>query len=139
MRGEKSETEVPAEFSAELVFPGGSSGSFYCSFLTGTQQWAHISGTKGNAFLSDFVLPHFGCEVSFGIENPAFVVNGCDFHMQSRSRRVVAYEYDSGHLPAQEINMFETFNRIVLDRKMDPYWGDIALATQRVMDQLFVS
>ena len=138
MRGEKSETEVPAEFSAELVFPGGSSGSFYCSFLTGNQQWAHISGTKGNAFLSDFVLPHFGCEVSFGIENPAFVVNGCDFHMQARSRRVVANEYDSGHSPAQEINMFETFNRIVLDRKLDPHWGDIALATQRVMDQLFV-
>jgi predicted dehydrogenase len=138
MRGEKSETEVPAEFSAELVFPGGSSGSFYCSFLTGNQQWAHISGTKGNAFLSDFVLPHFGCEVSFGIENPAFLVNGCDFHMQARSRRVIANEYDSGHSPSQEINMFETFSRIVLDRKLEPHWGDIALATQRVMDQLFV-
>jgi predicted dehydrogenase len=139
IRGEKSASEVPAEFSAELIFPGGSSGSFYCSFLTGNQQWAHISGTKGNAFLPDFVLPHFGCEVSFDIENPTFVVNGCDFHMQEHTRRLVINEYSSGHAPAQEINMFETFNRIVLDKKLDPFWGDIALSTQRVLDQLFVS
>jgi len=138
MRGEKSATQVPAEFSAELFFPNGSSGSFYCSFLAGNQQWAHISGTKGNAWLSDFVLPHYGCEVSFFIEKPTFVVNVCDFHMQEHSRRVVANEYGSGNAPAQEINMIETFNQIVLDRKLDPFWGDIALATQRVMDQLFV-
>ena len=106
--------------------------------MTGNQQWAHISGTKGNAFLSDFVLPHYGSEVRFTVENPTFVVNGCDFHMQERSRRLVVNEYDSGHAPAQEINMFETFNRMVLDRKLDPFWGDIALKTQRVMDQLFL-
>ena len=137
LRGEKSESDVPAEFSAELLFPGGSSGSFYCSFLTGNQQWAHISGTKGNAFVSDFVLPHFGCEVAFAVEKPTFVVNGCDFHMQEHTRRVVAHEYATGNPPAQEINMFETFNQIVLERKIDPFWGDIALMTQRVMDQLF--
>ncbi|MEQ1829888.1 MAG: Gfo/Idh/MocA family oxidoreductase, partial [Pirellula sp.] len=50
----------PVDFSAELTFPNGSTGSFFCSFTTGNQQWAHISGTKGNVFLRDFVLPHFG-------------------------------------------------------------------------------
>ena len=138
-KGGKSESEVPTEFSAELIFPDGSSGSFYCSFLTGNQQWAHISGTKGNAFLKDFVLPHYGSEVSFDVENPAFVVNGCDFHMQEHTRRKIVNEYASGHSPAQEINMFETFNTMVLDGKLDPFWGDIALATQRVMDQLLAS
>ena len=139
MRGEKSQTEVPAEFSAELQFPGGSTGSFYCSFITGNQQWAHVSGTKGNAFMPDFVLPHFGCEVSFDIEKPTFVVNGCDFHMQEHTRSNIVEEYASGHAPAQEINMFETFNKIVLERKPDPFWGDISLATQRVLDQLFAA
>jgi predicted dehydrogenase len=137
--GGGSESKIPTEFSAELIFPGGSSGSFYCSFLTGNQQWAHISGTNGNAYLKDFVLPHYGSEVSFDVENPAFVVNGCDFHMQEHTRRTIANEYASGHSPAQEINMFETFNKIVLGGKLDPFWGDIALATQRVMDQLLKS
>ncbi len=139
MRGEKSETTVPAEFSAELLFPGGSTGSFYCSFIAGNQQWAHISGTKGNAFMPDFVLPHYGCEVSFDIEKPTFLVNGCDFHMQEHTRRVIVDEYASGHAPAQEINMFETFNKIVLSREVDPFWGDISVATQRVLDQLFAA
>jgi predicted dehydrogenase len=139
MRGETSQTEVPAEFSAELQFPGGSTGSFYCSFITGNQQWAHISGTKGNAFMPDFVLPYFGCEVSFDIEKPMFVVKGCDFHMQAHTRSHIVEEYATGHAPAQEINMFETFNKIVLDRKPDPFWGEISLSTQRVLDQLFAA
>jgi len=137
MRGENSVTEVPSEFSAELQFPNGCTGSFYCSFVTGNQQWAHISGSKGNAFMADFVLPHFGCEVSFQIEKPTFNINGCDFHMQEHTQRVPVLEYASGHSPAQEINMFETFNRIVLSRAVDPFWCDISMATQRVMDQLF--
>jgi len=138
-KGGESESEVPTEFSAELAFPDRSTGSFYCSFATGNQQWAHISGTKGNAFLKDFVLPHYGSEVSFEIEQPTFVVDGCDFHMQEHTRRQIVNEYASGHDPAQEINMFETFNKIVLEGKLDPFWGDIALATQRVMDRLLAT
>ena len=137
LRGENSGVAVPAEFSGELVFPGGTSGSFYCSFITGNQQWAHISGTKGNVFIPDFVLPHYGCEVSFDIEKPTFEINGCDFHMQEHTKRVAVGEYASGHAPAQEINMFETFNQIVLTRELNPFWGDISLATQRVLDSLF--
>ncbi len=138
-KGGSSPTDVPTEFSAELDFPGGSTASFYCSFVTGVQQWAHISGTKGNAFMKDFVLPHYGSEVSFDVEKPDFLVNGCDFHMQEHTRRTKVNEYDSGHSPAQEINMLEAFNQIVLEGKLDPFWGDIALSTQRVMDQLFES
>src|SRR5262249_35915248 len=48
---------VPMEFSGELFFPGGVSGSFYCSFRTQNQQWAHVSGTGGSVHVPDFVLP----------------------------------------------------------------------------------
>lgn len=139
VRGENSQADVPAEFSAELQFPNGSTGAFYCSFVTGNQQWAHLSGTKGNAFLADFVLPHFGSEVSFQIEKPTFNISGCDFHMQEHTQRICVQEYASGHSPAQEINMIEAFNSIVLSKAINPFWSDIALATQRVMDQLFAA
>jgi predicted dehydrogenase len=133
-----SETTVPADFSAELAFANGSTGSFYCSFLTGNQQWAHISGTHGNIFLKDFVLPNFGSEVSFDLENPRFEIHGCDFHMQEHTRRIRVEEYASGYAPSQEINMFERFNQIVLSKKLEPHWGEIAMATQVVIDQLFM-
>lgn len=136
-KGAASEGTVPAEFSAELQFANGVSGSFYCSFQTGNQQWAHVSGTKGNVFVKDFVLPHFGCEASFDVENPEFVASACDFHMMEHTQRVAVREYASGFAPAQEINMFDTFNQIVQTKKLDPHWGQIALTTQRVLDQLF--
>jgi predicted dehydrogenase len=137
LRGAKSEGSVPADFSAELAFPNGSTASFYCSFVSGHQQWAHISGTKGNAFVRDFVLPTFGNEVSFDVEQPHFAINGCDFHMQEHTQRISVAEYASGYAPAQEINMIEALNQIVLNKKLDPHWGQISLATQRVLDELY--
>lgn len=135
--GEGSEQSVPAEFSAELDFPNGSTGSFYCSFVTQNQQWAHISGTEGYARLDDFVLPFFGSEVAFEVSQPHFEIRGCSFHMQQHSERIAVPEYDSGFYPAQEINMIERFQSIVASKKLEPVWGDVCLKTQRVMNELF--
>src|ERR1043166_9599266 len=51
---------VPVEFSGCMVYPDGVSASFYCSFRTENQQWAHVSGTRGHLKVDDFVLPFFG-------------------------------------------------------------------------------
>ena len=139
LKGKGSEQPVPAAFSAEMTFPNGSTGGFYCSFLSSHQQWVHINGTKGNAVVNDFVLPNFSSEVAFQVEQPQFVANVCDFHMQEHSKRISVNEYASGYAPAQEINMIDTFNRIVLSKKLDPHWGEISLKTQQVLDQLFYS
>lgn len=139
LQGAKSEDQVPAEFSAELDFADGSTASFYCSFLTENQQWVHVSGTKGYARLDDFVLPFFGSEVAYEVSQPFFNVQGCSFHMQQHTTRQSVREYDSGFSPAQEINMFETFQKIVETKQLDPAWGDICLKTQQVMNQLLQS
>lgn len=135
--GSKSKGPVPVDFSAEMTFPNGSTAGFYCSFTTGNQQWVHISGTRGNLVVQDFVLPFFGDEVAFEVAQPEYQIRGCDFHMHARNRRVSVQEYDSGFAPSQEINMINAFGKIVLSKKLDPSWGEISLATQRVMDQLF--
>lgn len=137
LKGDGSDNEVPGEFSADLDFANGSTASFYCSFVTRDQQWAHISGTAGSAKLDDFVLPFFGSEVSFETSQPQFDVNGCSFHMKNRVEKHRVYEYDSGFAPAQEINMFERFQKIVESKTLEPSWGEICLKTQRVMDALF--
>ena len=125
---------VPVEFSGELFFAGGVSASFYCSFLTENQQWAHVSGTSGSVHVPDFVLPFFGCESAFEANRPVFNVRGCSFHMESHARRHAVAEYSDGTTDAQETNMIRTFSDRVLSGKLDPAWGEIALKTQLVLD-----
>jgi predicted dehydrogenase len=126
--------KVPFEMSGELLFPGNVSAAFYCSFQAENQQWAHVSGTKGFIHVPDFVLPFFGDEVRFEVTNSVFEVEGCDFDMQRRTRTVAVPEYSNSHGTAQEARMFRTFSTLVTTGRLDRRWGEIALATQRVMD-----
>ncbi|QJX00646.1 Gfo/Idh/MocA family protein [Frigoriglobus tundricola] len=130
---------VPLEFSAELFFPGGVSASFYCSFNTELQQWAHVSGTKGSVAVRDFVLPFYGCESEFVADRPVFNVKGTSYHWESHPKRFAVTEYSDGTPDAQETNMICTFSGLALSGKLDPTWPEIALKTQLVMDACLAS
>jgi predicted dehydrogenase len=126
--------KVPFEVAGELLFPGGVSAAFYCSFQTENEQWAMVSGTKGLVHVPDFVLPFFGDEVRFEVTNSVFEVRGCDFDMRRRTRPVVVPEYSNSHETAQESNLFRTFSTLATSGRPDRRWGELALATQVVMD-----
>src|SRR5204862_4737880 len=102
------------DFSAELIFPGGVSSSFYCSFVAENQQWAVISGTQGYLEMADFVLPIVGNEVSFDWRTFEFKVKGCDFRMESHNRPIGIPEHSHGEQDAQETNMIRNFSAQVL-------------------------
>jgi predicted dehydrogenase len=125
---------VPFEVSGELLFPGGASAAFYCSFQAENQQWANVSGTRGLVHVPDFVLPFFGDELRFEVTNSVFDIRHCDFDMQRRSRSVVVPEYSNSHPTAQEANLFRTFSTLVTNGRLDRHWGEVALVTQVVMD-----
>jgi predicted dehydrogenase len=129
-----SPAPVATDFSAELFYADGVSARLYCSFRTANEQWAHVSGTKGSLYVPDFVLPHYGSEVAFDVLNPAFNVRGCDFNMEEHTRRVAVPEYSNSDESSQEANMFRHFAQLSLSGKLDPYWGEIALKTQQVLD-----
>jgi predicted dehydrogenase len=131
---------VPMEFSGDLFFPGGASASFFCSYRTGNQQWAHVSGTHGYLHVPDFVVPFYGNEVSFEVNAPILRVRSCcDFNMESYPRRLAVYEYSNGRPNAPETNMIRTFAQIVTSDERQPRWGEQALATQQVLDALLCS
>ena len=130
---------VPMEFSGELLWANGVSASFYCSFNTELQQWAHVSGTKGSISVPDFVLPFFGCESQFIADRPVFNVKGTTYHWESHPKRFAVTEYSDGAPDAQETNMIRTFSGLALSGKIDPVWPDIALKTQVVMDACLAS
>ncbi len=132
--------QVPMEFSAEMLFPGGESASFFCSFRTGNQQWANVSGTHGYLHIPDFVVPFYGNEVSFETNAPALRDRSyCDFGMESYPRRLSVHEYSNGMANAQESNMIRTFAQIVTSGQLQARWGGQALATQQVLDALLCS
>jgi predicted dehydrogenase len=137
LQGQGSPHPVPMEFSAELLFDNGVSASFYVSFATEHQQWCHISGERGSIWLDDFVLPCYGSNVGYELIQPEFVTDVCDFHMHKRSQRFSVAEYDSGHSPSQEINMFDNFHELLKRSSPDESWGRITLQTQQVLDAVF--
>src|SRR5208282_3619450 len=104
-----SDAPVPTEFSGELFFAGEVSSSFYCSFLTQTEQWAILSGDKGHLRVPDFVLPFSGSQIGFETANPVFEVKGCDFELRPHVRRWDLDEHSHGDPSAQEARLFRHF------------------------------
>jgi predicted dehydrogenase len=139
VHGTNSPASVPAEFSGELLFDNGVSSSFYCSFLTHDEQWAAISGTKGYLWVPDFVVPFFGSETSFHVNNAMHNVSGCDHNMESHWRRFAVPEYSNSHATAQETNLFRNFANQVRSGRLNETWPGIALKTQQVMNACFDS
>lgn len=129
---------VPVEFSAELFFPGVTA-SLYNSFRTHHQQWANISGTNGYLYVQDFVLPFFGAETRFQINNAEFIEDGCDFSMERRARTIALNEYSNSGRTSQEANLVRNFSALVLRGKPDEFWPRIALQTQAVLDACWKS
>lgn len=127
---------VPTEFSGEMYFDDAISGTFYCSFLNGDQQWAHVSGTAGHVVIPDFVLPYRGSELSFTVRNPQFEVEGCEFNMEPRARSIGVNEFSNGHESAQEVNLFRNFSSQVQSGELNEEWPMMALKTQEVMEQM---
>ena len=125
---------VPTELSAELFFENGVSATFYNSFLTETQQWVHVGGTQGSLRVDDFVLPHPGGRLDITVSHPNFVVNGCKFTMEKHLNEHSVNEEHSNHPDAQETKLFRNFARLALRGTPDPFWPEVALKTQRILD-----
>lgn len=139
LQGSFSSASVPGEFSAELLFPEGISASLYCSFVTGMQQLARVSGTAGYVQLDDFVLPYHASELSFKRSQPVFLEDGCDRIMEQHDRRYAVREFGSGRPESQESLLLRRFSQWVTSGQLDPNWGQISLATQVVLDALWAS
>jgi predicted dehydrogenase len=137
--GHAGAATVPIEFAGELLFDGGKSAGFYCSFNAENQQWAVISGTKGALNIADFVLPFYGSEARYAVSKPYFSVRGCQFNMESREHRFQIQEYSNNAPDSQESNLFRDFAELVLSGSPDLTWGEIALKTQQVIDSCLVS
>lgn len=139
LKREGSPSPVPMEFSLELFFDNGVTAGFYNSFITEHQQFCTVAGTKGFLRLDDFVLPFYGNRIEYEIFNSNFVVNKCDFTMEKHISKRSVPEYANNKAGAQESKLFETFSRQVLANNVDPFWPDVSLKTQLILDKALES
>lgn len=130
---------VPAELSAELVFQNGASAAMHCSFVAEHCQLAMVSGTKGYLTLRDYVLPFDGSGLDFDVFNSAFVANGCRFTMEPRLTHHEGSEPTNNAPGSQEANLFRTFSSNALAGAPDPFWPEMTLKTQRILDACLFS
>ena len=86
LSGKQSAGEVPGEFSAEMQFADGLSAAFYCSFLTGNQQTALLSGDDGYITVNDFVLPFYDAEATWTNHRHALEIDNCRWNFLSAQR-----------------------------------------------------
>jgi predicted dehydrogenase len=119
---------TPTEFSGELFFDDGVSATFYSSFLTGRQQWAHISGQNGWLRLPDFVHPLNSYEPTFEV-NEKFLTVASDVKCPQGVDPL-----PQGHATAQDTRMFRNFANQIFSGKLNEEWPMWALKTQKVLD-----
>jgi predicted dehydrogenase len=139
LKRDDSPAPVPTEISAELLFDGGISATFYNSFLTQHQQWVNVSGSKGHLQIDDFVLPFAGSDREIRVSNAEFVANGCQFHMHPGTTVHTIEEPANNHPDAQETKLFRTFADLALAGTPDPFWPEASLKTQRILDAVLHS
>jgi predicted dehydrogenase len=123
----------PAEFSGTLNYPGGVTAEFFCSFLAGRQQWAHVSGRQGWLRLPDFVHPFNGYEPAFEVNEKFVAVAG------GAKCPPGANAMDSGHATAQDTRMWRHFANQIFSGQLNEDWPAWALKTQQVMDACYQS
>lgn len=119
--GAGSPSPVPVDFSAELIFDGNTSASFFCSFMAGYQNWVHVSGENGQLRVADFVHPVNDLESTFELDGRAV-------NVKSRSNRAKA------DAVAQQTSMIRNFASQVLSGELNEEWPMWALKTQMVVD-----
>ena len=121
-------TPSPTEFAGELFFEDGVSVEFYSSFLTGRQQWVHVSGQNGWLRLPDFVHPLNSYE-------PTFEVNEKFLTVASEVKCPPGVDpLPQGHATAQDTRMWRNFANQIASGQINTDWSLWALQTQKVLD-----
>ncbi len=121
---------APTDFSGELIYDGGVSAGFYCSFRAWFQQWATVGGEKGYLRLADFVHP-------FDSREPVMEVNRKEIRVKDPRRKSAAPVLDPmefGHATAQDTRMWRNFAKQAASGRLNKDWPMWALKTQQVLD-----
>jgi predicted dehydrogenase len=118
----------PKDFSGEMVFEGGVSAAFHCSFDASFQQWAHVSGSRGYVRVSDFVLPSADNDTAWEVNYRPLPKAETGLHFGPPTTA-----------DSQEARMFRHFATQVRSGTLQESWFKEASLTQQVTDACLAS
>lgn len=106
------------QFSGELDFASGATCGFYCSFVAAREKWLHISGSKGNLHVADFLAPDTDNDTDYQIGH----------------RRIPR---DPAPTMSNEASMIANFATEIRENADPHFWPEISLKTQIALDQCY--
>lgn len=130
---------VPVELRGDLLFADARSASFHCSFNTALEQSCRISGTEGVLSMDDFVQPFEGLVTTFALTRLGARNEGCNYTTIPARRVVRVPGKATNDEGSQETLLFRNFGKLVLGGQVDPFWPEISMLTQKVMDAVLAS
>ncbi|MDG2022277.1 MAG: Gfo/Idh/MocA family oxidoreductase [Phycisphaerales bacterium] len=126
---------VPIHTTAELDFPGTNGdrhGFLDCSFVHPLRQWVEICGPAGTMRMDDFVIGS-PTEACIQLETESRLTEK-DLVHERRTERLVTRDC------IQEVEMMRNFSEIARGATpLQPGWGDMSHATQKVIDAIMSS
>ena len=118
----------PMNFSGEMLFAGGVSAAFHCSFGASFQQWVHLSGSQGYVRVPDFVLPSADNDIAWEVNHRPVPKVETGLHLGPPTTA-----------DSQEARMFRHFAAQVRSGILEEAWFKEASLTQQVTDACFAS
>jgi predicted dehydrogenase len=132
--GGEASHAVPSEFVGEMIFAGGVTAGFFCSFRCVNQQTALISGSNGYVSVDDYVLPFCGANLHWTENTHQLEIENCRWNFGQQTTGLRVAEYASGEPNSQEVSMVRALADIVNTGKLNPRYAEISLKTQKVLD-----
>lgn len=135
----QSDAGVPFELTAEMLWPDGSSATFFCSFLAQCTQFAAIAATNGTIEIPDFVLPVAGRNSRYTVCRQAILSDGLDVVVDRHDTKIAVQEASHGHRTSQEACMVRHFSDLSRKGPVCTHHPEEILETQRLLDAILMS
>ena len=85
------------------------------------------------------MLPWFGSELGFEVNNAEFEIQGSDSNMKPHFTRHRVNEYSNSFPNAQERHLFRDFAAQILTGELNEDWPEQALKTQQLLNACYQS
>ncbi|CAE8590571.1 unnamed protein product [Polarella glacialis] len=129
---EETSDGVPVTLAANLMFKGGRTASFTCSFKQAWRQWAEVVGPKCALRVEDFVIPAEIDVSKFTVTRGSVSAKALTF-----PNEVVKEEAIKGC--QQHTKVVEKLSDIAISGNLEEFWPKVAIQTQMVLSAMVTS
>lgn len=111
--------DIDMNFAGIMYYDNDRIASFDCGFDTGMRKWMEVAGTHGNLVCDDFVLP--------------WPAKSFRFWTHDEEGNAETHEVEPTN---QIVHMIDDFCEVVQSGKLNDFWPQLSINTQKICDLL---